>query len=420
MYYKKTLKNGLRLIMVPDKNSQSVTALTMVGAGSKYETKKENGISHFLEHMFFKGTKKRPNKNEIAEDLDKIGGMYNAFTSKEYTGYWAKVRKDKIDLAVDWTADIFLNSLIPAREVSKERGVIIEEYNMYMDMPQIFAEDVWEKLLYGNQPAGWPIIGTKENIKRFKRKDFLDYMNNHYSPSNTVVCVSGAFNKEKIKKEIKKIYGGEAKRKTRSKEKVIEKQSAPASSVFYKKTDQTHLRLGARGVSLSDEKKFAQQILSTILGGNMSSRLFISVREKNGLAYYVRASSEHFTDSGYLIVSAGVPHNKIEKTIGLVLKEFRDIKRNGVSAKELKKAKEYLKGTATLSLESSHQKAGFYAAQELLRGKVLTPKQKFAKIDAVSAKDIKNLAKEIFVPQKINLALVGPHRDKKFESLLKV
>ena len=196
MYKKTTLKNGLRFIAVPMKNTKAVTVLVMLGTGSKYETKDLNGISHFLEHMFFKGTKKRPTTLKIAETLDRVGGDYNAFTSKEFTGYWAKVESKYLDLALDWVSDIFLNSKLEKKEIKREKGVIIEEINMYLDTPINYIGDLWEKLLYGNQPAGWSTIGEKKNILKFKREHFLNYLRNHYSGLNTVVCIAGDFNQK--------------------------------------------------------------------------------------------------------------------------------------------------------------------------------------------------------------------------------
>lgn len=421
MYKKVTLKNGLRIITIPMKNTKAVTVLALVGTGSKYERKEINGISHFLEHMFFKGTKRRPSTLKIGETLDKVGGIYNAFTSKEFTGYFAKVEKSHLDLALDWVSDIFLNSKIEEKEIKREKGVIIEEINMYLDTPMRYIEDLWEKLLYGDQPAGWLTIGSKENILRFRRKIFLDYLRNHYSALNTIVCVAGNFNQREIKEKIKKYFKKINKTSPQSKIKVIEGQKEPQALPWFKKTDQTHLCLGVRGYNLGQPQIYAQEILATILGSSMSSRLFISIRERKGLAYYVRTSSELYTDSGYLVTQAGVPHKNVKKVISLILKEYKNIRDKKVPKKELQKAKDYLKGNLTLSLELSDSQASFYASQELLTGKILTPKEKFARIDKVTINDVQRAAKEIFKAEKLNLALIGPHKDKiKFQQLLKL
>ncbi len=412
MYKKIILDNGLRIMLVPNKNTQAVTVLVVVGAGSKYETKQNNGISHFVEHMFFKGTKKRSNTLVISETIDRVGGFYNAFTQKEYTGYFAKVDSKHTDLALDWVSDIFLNSKIDSKEIEKERGVIIEELNMYLDTPVRHIRDLFEGLLYGDQPAGWEVIGTKENLKKVQRKDFIDYIKNYYSSKNTIVCVSGNFSQEKMAQDIKRKFKTINKRQPQAKIKVIENQKASQVNAKFKETDQTHFCLGVRAFDLFSPKIYAQEVLATILGGNMSSRLFIKVREKSGLAYYVKTDAESFTDSGYLVTQAGVPHTAFKKAIKMILREYRDLKQKAVSLSELQKAKDYLKGNLTLSLESSDALASFYAGQELLTNKILTLKDECAKIDKVKTKDVQKMAREIFQEKNLNLAVIGPHKNE--------
>ncbi len=421
MYKKTTTRDGLRIITVPMKNSKAVTCLVLIGTGSKYEGKEINGISHFLEHMFFKGTKKRPTTLKISETLDKVGGEYNASTGKEITGFWVKVENSHLDLALDWLSDILLNSKMEAREMQREKGVIIEEINMYLDAPLQYIGDLFERLLYGDQPAGWDTIGTKKNILSFKRKHFLDYMKEHYSARNIIVCLAGNFNQGQVEKKIKKYFKKLRKAPPKQKIEVIEKQKSPQVLSHFKKTDQTHLCLGVRGYGLFRPEKYAQEILSTILGGSMSSRLFISIRERRGLAYYVRTSSNLYTDSGYLVTQAGIPHKNVSQVISLILKEYRNTREKKISMEELQKAKDYLKGTFNLSLELSDSQASFYGGQELLAEKILTPKEKCDKIDEVSQKDIQKAARYIFKSERLNLALIGPHKDKaKFQQLLKL
>lgn len=421
MYQKTTQKDGLRIITVPDKNSKAITVLVVVGAGSKYETAENNGISHFLEHMFFKGTKKRPNNMDIAETLDRVGGVYNAFTSKEYTGYFAKTTKEHFDLALDWVSDIFLHSKIESKELNKEKGVILEEINMYLDSPMQYVGRLWEQLLYGDQPAGWLTIGTKENILSFERKHFIDYLEDHYSAKNTIVCVSGNFDQKKAVSSIKEAFKPINKSQTKDKIKTEESQDMPKVLSHFKKTDQTHLCLGVRGYDLFHPKKYALDILAIILGGNMSSRLFSEIREKRGLAYYIRTESENYTDTGYLCTQAGIPNNAVSKVISLILKEYKTIRDKDINQKELKKAKDYLKGVLTLSLESSDSQASFYAAQELLTGEILTLKAKCAKINKITIRDIRSVANDIFCSRNLNLAVIGPHKNTQaFKSLLKL
>ena len=417
LYKKTTLKNGLRIMTIPVKNANSVTVLILVGTGSKYETKDINGISHFLEHMFFKGTQKRPNTLNISETLDSVGGQYNAFTSKEVTGFWAKVDKKHSDIAIDWISDIFLNSKFDETEMEREKGVIIEEMNMYLDTPTAYIGDLWEMLLYGDQPAGWKVIGEKENILSFNRKKVVDYYQSHYSASNVIVCVAGAITSAKIEAKISGYFKDKQKSAVSQKLKAKEQQSEPKVLLHYKKTDQTHFCLGVRAYDLSDERRYALALLSVILGGNMSSRLFIKVRERNGLAYSIHTSADNSTDTGYLVTQAGIDHKNLEKSVELILQEYKDLKDKKITGKELQKAKDYMKGATSLSLDSSDSQASFYAAQELLEKSVLTPEEKFKKIDAVSIGDIKKIAEDIFVPEKLNLAVIGPFEEKDSERL---
>jgi predicted Zn-dependent peptidase len=421
MYKKTTLKNGLRIITVPVRGTKTVTVLLLVGTGSKYETKEINGLSHFLEHMFFKGTKKRPNTLKLIEPLDKIGGQYNAFTSQEYTGYWVKVGASHLELALDWVSDIYLNSKIEEEEINRERGTILQELNMYLDTPMSYVFDLWTNLLYGDQPAGWRIIGTEEVIKKIKRRQFFKYLKEHYSSQNTIIAIAGQIKHSSAINKVKKYFQSINSKAVKDKLPVIEKQDKPQALVYYKKTDQTHLRLGVRGYNIFHPDKYALSLLGVILGGNMSSRLWISVRERQGLAYYVGTSIDTDTDTGFLVTRAGVDNQRVEKAIGTILNEYKKIAQKKVSQAELKKAKEYIKGTTLLNMESSDEQASFVAYQELLTQKILTLEQKFAKIDAMTVNDIQRVVKDIFRPEKLNLALIGPFKDKrKFEKLLNI
>ena len=422
MYKKTTLKNGLRIITVPQKNSQAVTVLLLVGTGSKYETKETNGISHFLEHMYFKGTKRRPKPIDVAEPLDKIGGIYNAFTSQEFTGYFVKVEASNFELALDWVSDIFLNSTLPEKEIEKEKKVIVEEINMIYDHPMAYIGVLWTKLLYGDQPAGWNIAGTKESVLSLSRQKLEDYRKKQYATSNTILCLSGNIDQEKTiglaQKYFSEIKKGEPGRKL----KVTEKQRKPQCLLEEKKIDQTHLCFGVRGFNLSHPQRYTQEILGTILGesGMMSSRLFVEVREKLGLAYYISTDAEEDSDAGFLVTRAGVDNQRVEKAIETILKEYKKISTTRVSEKELKKAKDNVKGKLALSLETSDALASFYAGQELLEKKILTPEEIFSEIDKITTSDILKVARDIFQPQKLNLALIGPFKDKdRFEKILK-
>ncbi|MFA6296412.1 MAG: pitrilysin family protein [Patescibacteria group bacterium] len=412
MYKKTSLKSGLRFIHVPVKDIDTATFLVLFGVGSKYETDKIAGLSHFLEHMFFKGTTKRPDSMAISEYLDEVGGEYNAFTSKEYTGYYAKVASKHIERGVDFVSDILLHSKFDASELEKERGVIIEEMNMYRDMPANYVSELFEKLLYGNTPAGELIVGHKESILGVKRDDFVNYFKSHYLIKNAVVCMAGNIDEKESMDLAEKYLGEFIDGKKVDKEKVIEKQEKSEILVFNKKTDQTHLCLGVRSFDMFSEKRYPLLLLSVILGGGMSSRLFSEIREKRGLAYYVRANSEEYTDSGYMVVQAGVKNENADDAIKVCIDEFKKIKDVKVSEKELKKAKEFIKGRTLIGLESSDEKAMFFSMQEVLKNKIETIEEKFKKIDAVTVEDVQKIAQEIFVNEKLNLSIIGPIENK--------
>jgi len=411
--------NGLKLLVVPTKNTNTATVLVMVGTGSKYETKDKNGISHFLEHMTFKGTEKRPGVLEISLELDSIGAEYNAFTGKEYTGYYAKSAAENMDIIMDVISDTFLNSKFDSQEIEKEKGVIIEEINMYYDLPMRYVEELFEKLLYGDQPAGWQIAGEKNIITKFTQNDLREYFNSHYVATDTIVSVAGDVDFEDVKKKIEKYFVNVRQGNKLEKQKVKETQSQPQKLIFYKDTDQTHFIVGFRTFDFFNEKTAALQVLSSILNGGFSSRLWTEVREKQGLAYYVRTSADGYTDSGYIATSAGVDNKRVIQAIKIILDEYRKIKENLIDEKELEKAKKYIKGKTLISLEQSDSLAEFYTEQWLLKNETLTPEEKLAKIDKVTAKDIQDLANEVLRPENLNLSLVGPFKDEKeFEDVL--
>ncbi|MFH1509397.1 MAG: pitrilysin family protein [bacterium] len=408
-----TFSSGLRLLAAPA-DQKTVTVLVLVGAGSKYETKDEAGLSHFLEHMFFKGSKKRPSAKIVAEFMDQIGGEYNAFTHKEFTGYYAKVAKQHAPKAFDFISDMLQNAKLPAIEIEREKGVIIEEMNMYQDTPMRYIGDLFEQLLYGNQPGGRLIIGSKKTVRSMIRKQFVDYKKDLYVAKNIVVGVAGGISENKSRELVKIYFANKLpKEEPRVMPETKDKQVAPQIKLFYKKTDQSHLSLGVRAFDMYDKKRYALSILSALLGGYMSSRLFIAVRERRGLAYYVRSSVEAYKDTGYLAITAGCDNSKAKEAIAIIIQELKKIKKQTVPAKELKKAKEHLKGQTMMSLEDTSESAVWIAVNELFRQKVPSLNSFFKKIDAVTAADIKEVAQEIFTTDKLNLAMISPHQDTK-------
>ena len=419
MHTKTILNTGLRLITIPMQDTETVTVLVLVKTGSKYETLENSGISHFLEHMLFKGTANRKTALEVIEPIDEIGGIANAFTGGEYTGYYAKVHHKYIDVAIDLVSDIYLNSLIPSEEIEKERGVIIEELNMYLDNPMMYISDVWQSLLYGDQPAGRNILGTKETILSISQKQILDYMKSQYTASNTIVSIAGKINEKQVIEKIEVAFKNISRSKAYDKECVIEKQKEPNVLIHKKETGQTQIALGFRGYNLFHKDRFILETIASLLGGGMSSRMFLEVRERQGLAYYIKTYSESDTDTGNFVTYCGLRTEKIDQGITSILKEYKKLVLEKVSEKELQKAKNYLKGKTVLSLESSNAKANFYGLQELLEEEIKETDELFKKIDRVTIEDVQRVAQDVFTFDKLNLAIIGLFENKdKFKKLL--
>jgi len=420
-FEKITLDNGLRLILAPLPAFRSITAIILCGAGSRYETRETNGVSHFLEHMFFKGTKSRPTAAEISHALDEIGADYNAFTGKETTGYHIKSASEHLPLILEMLADMLWNSKFDEAEIEKERGVIIEELNLYEDTPMRRVSEVYEQVLWGDQPLGWDIGGRPEVIRKLGRADFINYINARYLPNNMVISLAGHFDGKETIAQVKKYFGNMARQSVGGFVPVSENQKKPQLKVIYKKTDQAHLVVGVRSFKIGHPDRYTAAVLGTILGGGMSSRLFINVREKRGLAYYVRADHESYLDTGTLAASAGVDLKRMEDAIKVILLEFKKITKEKVLDKELKKAKEYLKGRIILAWEDSRTAALSFGSDEILEGKIRTLDEYLKRIDEVRAEDILRVAKFLFTNSKLNLAVIGPFRDaEKFEKILKL
>ncbi|MFN7088664.1 MAG: M16 family metallopeptidase, partial [Candidatus Paceibacteria bacterium] len=373
MFKKFALKNGLRVLLAPQEGAKAVTILVLVEAGSKYEIKELNGISHFLEHMMFKGTKKRPSPLAVATELDRIGGQSNAFTSHEYTGYWVKADSSHVDLVFDIISDVFLNSLFGESEIEKEKGVIIEEMNMYYDTPAEYVWDLWFRLLYGDQPAGWPVIGNKETILRLQRADITKYLSEHYLAPKTVIVVAGDLKEEDILAKSEEYFGQIQGKQGTHKPVTKEKQEKPEVLLHTKQTDQTHLILGVRAFDIFDKRKYALEVLATVLGIGMSSRLFQILRNEMGAAYYIRSSTGLFTDHGFLCAYGGFDHKKVTDAIKAILNEFKKLAEKEIPEEELNKAKEHIRGALILNTETSDELASFYGPQEILTRRPETP-----------------------------------------------
>lgn len=422
-YTRTLLPNGLRVITIPMPSLESATVLVMVGAGSRYETRETSGISHFLEHMAFKGTEKRPSAIEISSIIDGMGGEFNAFTGKEYTGFYIKSAKARVETSFDILSDMLTHSKFDPAEIQKERGVITEEINLYEDMPARKIGDIYERLLYGDTPMGWDIAGEKEVIQKIQREDFIKYMGRLYSADNITVVVAGGIKENEAAALTDKYFSGMKRFEIDRPLAVKDAQEKPAVFIRQKATEQVHVALGVRTISLNSEKRYPLTVLSAILGGGMSSRLFHEVREKRGLAYYVRSSSDEYTDAGTLVSTAGVDPKRAAEAIEVMVAEYAKVAtgKMDLKAEELRKAKEFLKGHLVLDLEDSKSVAVYYASQEILEEKIENPDEVLGKIDAITKDEVEAVGKEFFKEEGLNLAVIGKEVDGQvLEKLLKL
>lgn len=440
-----TSTNGLQVILIDTKAFPTLTVLLLVGAGSRYENEKNNGVAHFFEHMAFKGSKKYPDTYIISSTIEGIGGVFNAFTAKDHTGYWIKGTAEHFPLMVDVLADMIQNPLLKEEEIEREKGVITEEINLYEDTPYRKVSEYFEQLLYSDNPLGFEIAGKKETIQSFTRKTFLDYIKSLYHPENAVLVIAGGLNQkskfknqkdnEKFKMYLKIIeekfggwtrlrqdYGGQENEDRAYFIPVKENQREPKIFVKTKKTEQTHFCLGYRAFSFYDRRKYALSLLSTILGGGMSSRLFIEVRERRGLCYYISTSRELYHDCGYLVTQAGVANDldKIKKAVEVIIKEQENIKKFQIPnfKFQIKKAKEMLKGRLLLSMEDSYNVASFFGTKKLLQNQIESPEEVIKRIEKVKDEEIAQVAEEIFTPKNLNFALVGPFEENQLTKSL--
>jgi predicted Zn-dependent peptidase len=418
-FERQTLSNGLRLLTAPMPQAQSVSCFVMLAAGSRYETKDTNGIAHFAEHMFFKGTERRPTARDIAGEVDSIGGEFNAFTSKEYTGYFVRCAGEHRDVALDVLVDMLRHSKFDSEEIEREKGVIVEEMNMYYDTPRDFIDGVYEELVYGDHPLGWDIIGRKETVQGATRNTFLDYLGQWYKPSRMVVGVGGRIGDD-LAGRIEELFGDLEDGPTGAPLAATPVANGSAVKVHTKQSDQAHICLGVPSRPLVDPDRYVLMVLSTVLGGGMSSRLFTEVRERRGLAYYVFATNHSYTDAGSLYAQAGVDIDRIDDAVGTVAAELKKIAAEPVPAEELRKAKNFSKGRFVLQIESPHGLISFGLRREVLEGAAPEPDEVLAGIEAVTAEDVQRVAQALIGDQALRLAVIGPFEDsERFEALLR-
>ncbi len=420
--HKTTLPNGLRVLTVPMPALESVTVMVWVGVGSRYEQSEIAGISHFLEHMVFKGGAKYPTAKVISETLDAMGAEFNASTSKEFTNFYIKVRAGLLEKAFDVLSDMTLAPLLKDEDINLERGVIVSEMNMYEDTPMYKVSDVFDQVVFEGNTLGVDIIGTKETIASVDNKHFVSFREQYYRPDNMLIVVAGGTTEEEVSDITNKYFGkipqSPYERKYSS---FVPSQSSFRAKVIKRPIEQAHFVVGFLGNKLGDERRFIEEVLCVILGGGMSSRLFTEVREKRGLAYTVRTSNDNFLDTGAIGTYAGVEPKKAIEALKVILDEHRTLAAgtSTIADEELVKAKEYVKGHLALSLESTNSVSSFFAHDELLLGKMETPDEVFAGIDKVSRDEVVALAKEKFQTSQLNLAVIGPFEDsKEFEKVL--
>ena len=416
----KKLDNGLRIVTIPT-DSLSLTVMVLVETGSRYEDKYNNGISHFLEHMCFKGTDSKTGK-EIMRTLDGLGTETNAFTSYEVTGYYIKSIKKHWKKTLEIVSDIYVRSIFPEKEMEKEKGVILGEIAMYEDIPMRHIYDIFTRLVHGDQPAGWSILGTPKNVGNMKRDDFLAYHAKHYTAGNTCVVVAGDVQARDVVSVVEKQFAHIRNTKKVAKKRLQKTQKEARMHILKKKTDQTHIVFGYRTPGLYHKDALVFKCISTLLGGGMSSRLFEALREDMGVGYYVHAQYTPQSDGGTVHISCGIDSVRIYEVLTRIHKEINKLKTSLISKEELSKNKEYIIGNTYMGLEASDEQAYHYGQRCLFGLPILSPNEYAKKIMAITAKDLKRVAKKYFIGDGLNIAIIGPHdsnEKRRFLSLLK-
>jgi predicted Zn-dependent peptidase len=414
------LPNGISLIVVPLVSTATVTSMVFMKVGSRYESDTQQGLAHFTEHMVFKGGKKYLTAQSVAQTLDTVGGEFNAFTGQEYTGFYTKTDASHAELGLDVLSDMVLHATFPAEELEKEKGVIVEEINMYEDMPMRKVGPVLMELLFGDTPLGRKILGTKESVTGFTRDDFVKYREQFYMGEHCTVAMAGNITPEQAKTLVERYFAELPKG--------VGYSPAPSTwrtdqkaLIETKDSEQTHFILAAKAFPYKDPRQPILRVLNTVLGATMSSRLFVSVREEQGLCYYVRSGTDAYQDVGFLFASAGVDNKRFPQAVSAVVAEFRKLRETPVGAEELDRAKQHLTGKAAITFESSEELAEYYGIQDLEEDSRETVAEYMEKIKLVTAEQIQQLAAEIFQTDALRLAAVGPHTDTpSIEALLTI
>jgi len=421
MHQKTTLDNGLRIVTSTMAHTRSVCISIYIGTGSRYELPQQAGISHFIEHLCFKGTERRPTTKEICEAIEGIGGIFNGGTSKEFTSYWAKVARTHFPIALDVLADMLLHSKFDPLEIEKERNVITEEIKRSMDSPQERVDILIDEVIWPDQALGRDVAGSKDTVSAINRQMLSDYLSQQYLPNNTVVSVAGDIDHDQVVESFTRVFADWPQGVRGTWFPAVNNQHAPRLSVETRKTEQAHLCLAVRGLSSTHPDRYISDIINVILGEGMSSRLFLEIRERRGLAYDIHSYLSHLLDSGSVVIYAGVDPKKVKDTISAILNELSLLKEEKVTESELVKAKELAKGRLMLSMEDTRSVSGWMGAQELLTNNIRSVDDVVAIVDAISPEDVQRVAREMFLTSELTLALVGPIRNpNRLESLLKI
>ena len=420
LFSKTSLSNGLRVITAPMPHTRSVAISIYVAAGSRYERPEESGISHFIEHLCFKGTEKRPSAQVISEAIDGVGGIMNAATDREYTVYYAKVARPHMGLALDVLTDLVQRPLFDIIEMEKERKVVIEELASVADSPAQQADMLLDELLWPDQPLGWDIAGTAESVAGLSRERVMDYAGRQYVPNNMVVSIAGNVTEDEV---LELLEGNLSTLKPGSPTGWFAEErnaNGPRVSIINRRTEQSHISIGMYGVPLGHPDRYALDLLSVLFGESMSSRLFMELRERQGLCYDVNSYVTHFLDAGSFGLYAAVDPSNGRKAVGALMDELKRLV-EGIPEEELTKARELAKGRMLLRLEDTRSVSGWLGGQEVLTSRILTPEDVVARLDAVTTGDLVRVAQGLLNREHLNLALVGPHRSERvFVPLLEV
>lgn len=418
MYTMERLASGIPVLTAPSPGVESAAVMVFAGAGSRYEREGDRGISHFLEHMFFKGGDKYKTTKDVSSAIEGVGGDFNAFTGKEYAGYYVKAAAKNLDLSCDVLGDMLLHAKFPQEEIEKERGVIMEEERMYQDTPMYRAGWDFEQLLYGNHPLGWDTIGTEKVIRSVMTKDFLRHKDALYTADNLVLAFAGKVDTVQSRELAERYFSGIGGKKKNG---FAAFTTFGSDRVFLrtKKTEQAHLVLGVPGLSALNDDHFAHKLLAVILGGNMSSRMFLNIREAKGLCYYISTDVDSYLDAGSLSTRAGVDQSRLYEAITLIIREYDECAKHGITDEELTRAKDYLTGRITLSLEDTEELAHFLGKQQLLYPKVRDVPEYFQEIAKVTKAQVNALAKKLLTHDSLRLVVIGQEEKKdKLEALI--